>query len=229
MNSSALTHWIVLATLTLGACRSTNDAGATPEPSPSNEAPSGTLVAVKPPFPVQGELQGLLMVWFDATGVHTAQKRSDIPEAQRTQVRIDALDQAPDTRLDPDQIYVADLRTPTADGSYPVTRTTRSWFDAQVDRAKPRPAEDESAIVVYKTSWCGVCRSAEAFLKSRHVAFVEKDVEKEPGANEEMLRKARAKGLTPRGVPVIDFRGEILLGFDQAHVQALIDRAGKAI
>lgn len=182
-----------------------------------------------PPFAVTGELEGLLMVWFDAQGIHTAAKRSDIPEAQRAQVRIDALDQAPDTRLDPDQIYVADLRNAKTDGTYAVTQATRTWFDAQVDRAKPRPVKDEASIVVYKASWCGVCRNAASFLKSRHVAFVEKDVEKEPGAQEEMLRKARAKGLTPRGVPVIDFNGEIMLGFDQAHMQALIDQKPKAI
>jgi glutaredoxin len=108
-----------------------------------------------------------------------------------------------------------------------VQSAARGWFDAQVDRAKPRPqaaAATDDAVVIYKTSWCGVCRSAESFLKSRHVAFVEKDVEKEPGASEEMLKKARAKGLTPRGVPVIDFHGEIMLGFDQSRVQALIDR-----
>jgi hypothetical protein len=66
-------------------------------------------------------------------------------------------------------------------------------------------------------------------MRSRHVDFVEKDVEKDPGASDEMLRKAHEKGLSPRGVPVIDFRGEIMLGFDQGRVQALIDRYAKAI
>jgi hypothetical protein len=44
-----------------------------------------------------------------------------------------------------------------------------------------------------------------------------------------MMRKAQAKGLSPRGVPVIDFRGEIMLGFDQARLEGLIDRYAKAI
>jgi glutaredoxin len=189
---------------------------------------------VTPPFPVRGELEGLLMVWFDAEGLHTAQKRSEIPEAQRAQVRIDALDIAPDARPDPESVYVADLSKPNSDGSYPVRQTARSWFDAQVDRAKPRPAEpaaaaEGDAIVIYKAAWCGVCRSAAAYLKSRNVAFIEKDVEKEPGASDEMLRKARAKGLTPRGVPVIDFHGEILMGFDQQHMAKLLDRYAKPI
>jgi hypothetical protein len=44
-----------------------------------------------------------------------------------------------------------------------------------------------------------------------------------------MLRKAHDKGLSPHGVPVIDFRGEIMLGFDQARVAALIDHYAKTI
>src|SRR6185312_5109791 len=143
-----------------------------------------------------------------------AQKRSEIPEGQRAAVRIESLNVGPDARLDPDHIYVADLRNPGSDGSFAVQKATRAWFDAQVDRAKPQPAVEESSVIVYKASWCGVCRNAAAYLKSRHVQFVEKDVEKEPGASEEMQRKAQAKGLHPRGVPVIDFRGEIMLGFD---------------
>ena len=59
--------------------------------------------------------------------------------------------------------------------------------------------------------------------------FVEKDVEKDPGAQAEMLDKTRKKGLTPTGVPVIDFRGEIMLGFDQARLGQLIERYAKAI
>jgi glutaredoxin len=217
----------------LAACNSAPSPAATgsdgDSPDLADDSKQAAPQNVKPPFAVRGELEGLLMVWFDAEGSHTAAKRSEIPEAQRAQVRIDALDIAPDARRDPERIYVADLRAAGADGSYPVQTASRSWFDGQVDRAKPRPAADEASVVIYKASWCGVCRSAASYLRSRHVAFVEKDVEKEPGANEEMLRKAHAKGLTPRGVPVIDFRGEIMLGFDQAHVQALIERFAKAI
>jgi glutaredoxin len=192
------------------------------------EQASAPPQVILPPFPVQGELDGLLLVWFDASGVHTAQKRSEIPEAQRAMVRVESLRAGPDA-LDPDQIYVADVRAPGSDGSYPVQKAARSWFDAQVDRAQPRAEANQASVVVYKASWCGVCRSAASYLRSRHVDFVEKDVEKDPGASDEMMRKAQAKGLTPRGVPVIDFRGELMLGFDQSRIAALIDRAPKAI
>ena len=40
-----------------------------------------------------------------------------------------------------------------------------------------------------------------------------------------MLAKARAAGKSPRGVPVIDFRGNIILGFDRGQIDQLIQRS----
>lgn len=186
--------------------------------------------AAKPPFSVAGECDDLLLVWYDAQGLHTATKRSEIPEARRAQVRIDSLRVAPDARLDPDHVYVADLRNAGGDGQYPVQKATRDWFDGQVDREKPAPpAVSASDVVIYKAAWCGACKAAASFMKQRHVAFTEKDVEKDPAAAAEMQRKASAKGMTPRGVPVIDFRGELMMGFDQQRLSQLIDRMGKTI
>lgn len=190
-------------------------------------AEPGELVA--PPFRVQGDLNGLLMVWFDDKGLHTAQHRSDIPEPARAAVRVESLSVPPGQRLDPDHVYVADVRKPGQDGSYPVFKHTRAWFDAQVDRARPAPKADDGALVdagvtIYKASWCGVCRSAAAYLRSRHVPFVEKDIEKDPAANREMLQKAHAAGASPRGVPVIDFHGHLLMGFDREAIDRLIDQ-----
>ena len=101
--------------------------------------------------------------------------------------------------------------------------------------APPQGAQDPSAsphagtqpnaaagIVLYGTSWCGVCRTAREFFRARGVAFVERDIEREPGAREEMLQKARAQGIEPRGVPVIDVYGQIIPGFDQARISRLL-------
>ncbi|HEX2678055.1 MAG TPA: glutaredoxin domain-containing protein, partial [Polyangiales bacterium] len=202
-------------------------AASTENPGANSAAAAGGEV-VKPPFAVSGELDGLLLVWLDASGAHTASKRSEIPEASREHVRIDSLATPPEQRLDAEHVYVADVRTAGSDGSYVVRKATRDWFDAQIDHLKPPPKVEVAAVgtgdvVIYKASWCGVCRRAEAYLRERHVPFVEKDVEKDPGAQAEMLDKTRKKGLTPTGVPVIDFRGEIMLGFDQAHLAQLID------
>ncbi|HKU42788.1 MAG TPA: glutaredoxin domain-containing protein [Polyangiales bacterium] len=224
--------FLVAAVLGAGCGKSMDSSAAAASAEPGESASPGQPAPepVKPPFAVAGECDDLLLVWYDATGLHTATKRSEIPEASRASVRVDSLRVAPDQRLDPDHVYVADLRNAAADGQYAVQKATRDWFDSQVDRLKPPPpvakADD---VVIYKASWCGACKAAAAYMKQRHVMFTEKDVEKDPGAAAEMQRKASAKGLTPRGVPVIDFRGELMLGFDQQRLGQLIDRLGKAI
>jgi glutaredoxin 3 len=176
---------------------------------------------------VRGELDGLLLVWFDQEGLHSAKRRSEIPEARRAEVRIESLTVAPGQRLDPDHVYVADLSKASGDGNYAVRTHTRLWFDAQVDKARPAPpsttvASATGGVTIYKASWCGACKAAAAYLRSRNVPFVEKDIEKDAEANAEMLRKAQAAGKRPSGVPVIDFRGQIILGFDQATLDRLI-------
>lgn len=197
-----------------------------------------------PPFEVRGEADGLLLVWFDDEGPHTANRRSDIPAEHRAMVRVDDLRLAPDERLDPELVYVADLRHAGRDGSYAVRVMPRATFDARASAAiaaaeEPTaaapPADTENAddtnqpapradadVIIYGASWCGACRSAEAFLRSRHIDFVERDIERDPGAREAMLRAARAAGVSPNGIPVIDFRGRVIAGFDQAALERAI-------
>jgi glutaredoxin len=193
-------------------------------------SPDAKAEPATPPFAVRGELDGLLVVWFDEQGAHTAPRRSDIPEARRRTVRVDSLGVPPERRLDPEQVYVADVRSARPDGSYPVFLHARSWFDAQVEAARGAVPVAQAApagsagVTLYMASWCGACRSAAAYMRSRGVPFAEKDIEKDAQASAEMLQKARNAGKTPRGVPVIDFRGHIVLGFDQRELDQLIDK-----
>lgn len=203
---------------------------------PGDPAAEEQADVVTPPFAVRGELEGLLLVWFDADGMHSAQKRGDIPEPSRAQVRVDSLRAAPDQRLDPEYVYIADVRAPRADGSYAVTKRTRAWFESRMDALAPKPppaapagaALADDGVVLYRTSWCGVCKSAASYFRHNDIAFVEKDVEKDPGAQAEMLEKASAVGRRPSGVPVIDFHGHLLFGFDRAAIEKLV-RQPKAI
>lgn len=188
---------------------------------------------IQPPFAVRGEAEGLLLVYVDQDGAHTVARRSDVPAEHRAMVRVDDLQAAPEDRLDPDLVYVADLRRPGADGHYPVRRMTRASFEARVApvasptpegtaEAQPAPSPSAGEVVIYGASWCSACRSAAGFLRSREVAFVERDVEREPGAREAMLRAAQTAGIQPRGIPVIDFRGRIIQGFDQPALERAI-------
>lgn len=205
--------------------------GTSSDPSASKSAAPGgadDAKAVAPPFAVRGELDGLLIVWFDEQGTHTASRRSDVPEAHRARVRVDSLAVAPDKRRDPEHVYVADLTAPAKDGAYSVHETTRAAFDAQVLAARPAApppsaAEQGKDVTIYMASWCGACRATAKYLTSRHVPFSERDIEKDADANAEMMRKAQAAGKRPSGVPVIDFRGHLILGFDRDALARLID------
>ncbi len=63
---------------------------------------------------------------------------------------------------------------------------------------------------MYSAEWCHWCQMVKEFLKANKVKFVDKDVEKMPGAAEEMVAKS---GQT--GIPVIDVDGKIIVGFNE--------------
>jgi glutaredoxin len=180
---------------------------------------------VQPPFKVAGEAEGLLLVYYDAEGApHSAQKRSDVPEAERAFVRVDSLEVAPEQKLDPAFMYVADLRKAESDGSYVVHKVQREAFEASFQK----PASDQVAahtsndVIIYGASWCGACKQAARYLHQKGVAFVERDIEKEPEARTEMLEKARAQGVSTNGIPVIDVYGKLMGGFDPVAMDRLL-------
>jgi glutaredoxin len=182
---------------------------------------------VRPPFSVRGEAEGLLLTWFDEEGTHVAQSRTEVPEARRAEVRVDSLSLSPEER-DPDHVFVADLRAPSADGTYVVRRLAREEFDQLVDRHGDEASNEVVAsavageVVIFGASWCGACRQTEAYLRERGIPFVERDIEREPDARADMQRRAARAGVSPRGIPVIDFRGRIIQGFDREAIDRAI-------
>lgn len=218
----------------LGAC----GGGDTSSPAAPAAAEPSAGEVVSPPFAVRGNGDGLMMVWFDEEGPHTATARSEIPIERRGEVRIESLDLDDAEGHDPDSVFVADLRTPDEHGDYTVRRMPRADFDARIDAfvAAGRGEGGSAAVaatgagdvIIYGASWCGACRQTEAFLRERGVAFVERDVEEDPTAAADMRRSAAAAGLHPTGIPVIDFRGRIILGFDRDALEAAIRETAPA-
>ena len=123
-----------------------------------------------------------------------------------------------------DYIYLADLRgEPPTDG-YTTSVVSRYQFDAQGDVAPDTGGEDTTdggaprEVIVYGTSWCGACKAARAHLHDAHIPFVEKDIEQEPAAAQELARKAKRAGLKLGGVPVIDVLGNLMMGYDPGAI-----------
>lgn len=194
-------------------------------------SPSSSAAPPAPPFEVRAASTGLVFTYGDGAGFHSVERVEDVPATARATVRVEPL--AADGRgLDPSQVWVADLRAPGADGRYAVRALGREAFEQSVVPVAPAAANDptsgtpvaseNASIVLYGTSWCGACRSARQYFRSRGIDFVDRDIERDPAAREEMLRKARAQGVTVRGVPVIDVRGRILPGFDRAAIDRIL-------
>ncbi|MCB9705733.1 MAG: glutaredoxin family protein [Myxococcales bacterium] len=159
-------------------------------------------------------------------------KPDAVDEAARGMVRVTFLDgPAPPSGT----VWVANLRAPSGDGSWPLTTVPRDQFEelalgqgmsSQVDLPagiEPPPAKpSEGEVIVYKTEWCGVCKKLLAYLDRKGVPYVAKDIEKDPVAAGELQQKAREKGIKTGSVPVIDVRGEMMVGFDRARLEKLL-------
>jgi glutaredoxin len=182
---------------------------------------------VTPPFELRGEAEGLLLVWYDAQGeAHTATNRNEVPAEQRASVRVDALELAPEKRLDSAFVYVADLSKTGGDGRYPVRKVAREAFEAALASVASEGASKgepgRADVIVYGASWCGACQQAKQYFTQKGVPFVEKDIEKEPSARTEMLAKAKDQGVNASGIPVIDVRGRLVGGFNPARIEQLL-------
>ncbi|MCA9537085.1 MAG: glutaredoxin family protein, partial [Myxococcales bacterium] len=86
--------------------------------------------------------------------------------------------------------------------------------------AELQSARARVPVVMYSTTWCGVCASARTYLDARRVRFTEYDVESNEAARAEHAR------LNPqRSVPTFDIGGEVLTGFSETAFEAALDAA----
>jgi glutaredoxin len=199
--------------------------------------------SVAAPFVVREDSTGLLFTWVDEKGdFHVEQKVSDVPFVGRDAVR--AVDPTRDETTHGDTVYVADLRVASLDGSYPVHTMSRDDFDAlaltrREKSGKPtltsvaardaggggnagsadRTAAGRPAVIVYGASWCSACHQAMAYFKKNGITFIDKDIEKDPAAAEEMNGKLRRAGLRGGSIPVLDVRGKVMIGFEPHAVE----------
>ena len=194
-----------------------------------------TQAAESSPLPViTADSTEFLFTWIDDKGeFHVDPKVSAVPESARETVRV------ADPVKDPpklDDVFIADLRAPGADGHYPVKTMSRTDFEKlAVDRRKANgqkqleargaasvlPGNEAPTVIIYGASWCGPCHQAADYLKEKNIKYVLKDIEQDRGANTEMQGKLDAAGMRGGSIPVIDVKGKILVGFDSRQ----IDRA----
>ncbi|MBL8159681.1 NrdH-redoxin [Candidatus Saccharibacteria bacterium] len=82
--------------------------------------------------------------------------------------------------------------------------------------------DDDKKVIVYGAEWCGYCHQAMAYFDKKGVAYVYHDIEREPGAAQELMQKL---GGPVQGVPVLDVYGEIILGYDLGRINQALAKA----
>ncbi len=74
-------------------------------------------------------------------------------------------------------------------------------------------------VIIYSTEWCGVCKTAKAYFRSKNIAFKEYDVEKSPKGRRDYKR------LKGNGVPLILVGNQRMSGFSSSHFEAMLKAA----
>ncbi|MBD3164635.1 NrdH-redoxin [Candidatus Woesearchaeota archaeon] len=69
-------------------------------------------------------------------------------------------------------------------------------------------------VKIYSTPTCPWCRKAKSYLEDKGVEFEDVDVSRDHEAQHEMVEKSGQMG-----VPVLDIKGRIIVGFDQNAIE----------
>ena len=88
--------------------------------------------------------------------------------------------------------------------------------------ANAQALPEQPDIIMYSTSWCGVCKKARSFMKSEGLAFIEKDIESDKVAARELQEKCERARVPMGGVPVIDVGGALMRGFDPKRLISML-------
>ena len=233
----------VISSLTTSGCsQKKNDDGTAPM----------AITKELPALTIREDTPNLLLTWIDDKGdMHVELEVAGVPAEGRSLVRVVVSDREDGTK---DAFYVVDLTTKGADGGYAAkTMSRRSWeaevekrraaYIAKVSPAKPgpstAPANTDAAnrndkpppiasdvtVIIYGASWCKPCHEVGEYLKSKGVRFVHKDIEEDRSAALEMREKLEKSGQRGGSIPVIDVRGQILVGFSQYALDRALAKA----
>ena len=222
----------IAAALSLPACGKKAE-----EPAAEGEQSARKLPAA--PVVKDGKGPYVLRYFSPTSGdLIVAREVSAVPEAARKQVLVVPEDPA----LQGPWLFVADLGEKQGE-QYAVRVVDRFELEKQRAEAAPqRPHAGRTAasaaaegaalqagaggeVILYKTAWCGYCKKAGEYLRLKGVQYVEKDIERDPGARQDMLARAQKAGVPQSqlgGVPILYIKGRVLTGFNRQAIDAAL-------
>lgn len=79
-------------------------------------------------------------------------------------------------------------------------------------------------ITIYTTTSCPYCKMLEDYLKSKNITYIEKIVDQDNAAQEEMMRESDGFLGVPFTVITKDGKKEKIIGFDQGKFNGILGK-----
>lgn len=250
--SGSFWHWAALLVLVFGSCAPRGEDGTTAHGSADEKVSDGGIaIAGERAGDKKSSLApgSTLYSYADERGrIHMVGSIDQVPKKYADRILVSDTARARRERLSSDHVVVLDLRRSAAGKPLNYSVVDLSSFKSTgADRGPARtPGQlgrrlvlgwisgfrsavgldpehgPEASVILYSAPWCGFCRKAEAYLKSKRVSFVKRDIESNPAAAMELHRKLAAAGLRGGGIPVLDIRGTLVVGFDKGRINSLL-------
>lgn len=118
------------------------------------------------------------------------------------------------TTADGQTVYTDKAPSATAATKLEIKASPRS---ASAVQDEPPPAAKAATVVIYTTSWCGVCKRAKAYFHAEGIPYQEYDIEKSRKGKSDYQR------LEGKGVPIIMVNDKRLNGFSPRSFDVLYD------
>lgn len=221
----ALRTLLLLALLGSIGCPRADEAASIAATTSGDAAPPQTAPSLvdETVLRVHDDNPNLLYSFLDERGeARLVSRAADVPPSLRARVLVVDVNQGAAARQAHKVLTFANLDEKLPDGSYAVVPVSR--YDASRGQSfeETLPVSSSREVLVYSAEWCGFCKKAKAWLQREGVPFVERDVERQPGASRELEQKLKRAQLRGGGVPVIDWRGTVVVGFDQKRLSSLL-------
>ncbi len=100
---------------------------------------------------------------------------------------------------------------------------TDEWPQTTITPKTPRVSK-YPRIVLYSVSWCPHCKRAKEYLTSHNIPFINKDVELDQQAMQELTEKYKSHAVP---VIVIGDDGQVLKGFDEEKFEKILTEMGR--
>ena len=142
--------------------------------------------------------------WVDENGVTTF--KDTPPPASRKHKKVKVYDDSDFASAPPPQ---------------PV-QTSRGEKKPAVSTSQPAPSKKErftGTVEIYVTDWCGYCKKAQNYMRSKEIPFVAYNIENDKAA------KQRHQELGGRGVPLIIIGTHKVFGFSPESLEYYLNNS----